>query len=94
MFSQTNEVNAVQEDGSAKLDLEIKVAVEGNLLPKGPKKGARSISRSISFLAILSDGTFIAYKRIRWVAFSNDKNQNLTERHLSVHKSSPLRTAY
>jgi hypothetical protein len=65
MFSQTNEVITVQEDGSVKIELEIKVLVMGNLLPKGPKKGTRSISRSISFLAILSDGTFIAYKRIK-----------------------------
>ena len=65
IISQMNEVTTVQEDGTAKVEVEIKVAVAGNLLPKGPKKGTRSSSRSISFLAILSDGGFIAYKRIK-----------------------------
>lgn len=45
--------------------VQVHIQVEGRLVKRGTKKGSKINHRSISILAILSDGTFVSYYKTK-----------------------------
>lgn len=64
-----------QEADCVKIDFEVMFKVEGSLTERNKKKNTRARSRFISFLAVLSDGTYVSFRRINAKDFGDENKK-------------------